>query len=364
MKSVTTSLALPSLYDLTLAQLETLLDSWQEPAYRARQVWHWLYQRLVTSFDEMTDLPLRLRARLKEHFALGRLTPIAEQHSADGWTRKWLFQLPDGSQIETVLMEYDGERRTVCISSQAGCAMACSFCATGQMGFVRNLRSGEIVEQVLWAARALGDERLSNVVYMGMGEPFANYASVMESIHRLTTPASEGGLGLGARKITVSTVGLVPGIRRFAEEGGQVNLAISLHAATDELRTKLVPINARYPLHELVRAAREYIERTNRRLSFEWALIEHVNDTLEQAQALVELVRQTNPRPGVNLVHVNLIPLNPTDGYSGRAPQVARRQAFVNVLKRAGIPCTLRVRRGIDIAAGCGQLRARHKKNG
>lgn len=312
----------------------------------------------------MTDLPRGLRARLKEHFVLGRLIPVAEQRSTDGWTRKWLFQLPDGSQIETVLMEYDGERRTVCISSQAGCAMACSFCATGQMGFVRNLRSGEIVEQVLWAARALGDERLSNVVYMGMGEPFANYAPVMESIQRLTTPTKEGGFGIGARKITVSTVGLIPGIRRFAEEGGQVNLAISLHAATDELRTRLVPINARYPLRELVRAAREYIEKTNRRLSYEWALIDHENDTPEQAQALVELVRQTNPRPGVNLVHVNLIPLNPTAGYAGRASSAARRQAFVQVLRRAGIPCTLRVRRGIDIAAGCGQLKAQHKQNG
>ncbi len=369
-----------SLYDLTREQLVRQLAEWGEPAFRARQIWHWLYQRLVGDIAEMTDLPRSLRAKLQQTYALGQMTVVAEQHSSDGWTRKWLFRLADGREIETVLMEYDGLRRTACVSSQAGCAMDCSFCATGQMGFLRNLRPGEIIEQVVWVARALhakgngcrpaqgsptarldeanGHERLSNLVLMGMGEPFANYNNVLEAVHRLMTPEAEGGFGLGARRITVSTVGLVPGIRRFAEERTQINLAVSLHAATDELRSQLVPINRRYPLRELVAATRDYIRKTNRRVSYEWALIDEVNDSLGQAKALVELVRQTNPRAGVNLVHVNMIPLNPTGSYRGQASRRARIQQFRDVLTQAGIPNTLRVRRGIDISAGCGQLKA------
>jgi len=358
-----------SLYDLTREQLARQLADWGEPAFRTGQIWHWLYQRLVADVDEMTDLPRSLRARLRAAFVLGRLSVVKAQHSSDGWTRKWLFRLADGSEVETVLMEYDGLRRTACVSSQAGCAMACAFCATGQMGFLRNLRAGEIVEQVIWVARALRadqattsdntSERLSNVVLMGMGEPFANYNAVMEAIGRLTEPAEEGGFGLGARKLTLSTVGLVPGILRFAEANSQVNLAVSLHAATDDLRNQLVPINRRYPLAELVRATRNYIARTHRRVSYEWALISGVNDSREQASALIRLVRETNPNPGVNLVHVNLIPLNPTEGYAGRAANQSSARAFRAVLAEAGIPNTVRVRRGIDIAAGCGQLRAK-----
>ncbi len=352
-----------SLYDLTREQMAHQLAEWGEPTFRAQQIWRWLYQRLVGSIDEMTDLPRPLRDRLKQTYALGRLTIVTEQHSSDGWTRKWLFRLADGSEIETVLMEYDGLRRTACVSSQAGCAMDCSFCATGQMGFLRNLRSGEIVEQALWVARALrtkanSHERLSNLVLMGMGEPFANYNNIMEAAQRLMAPEDEGGFSLGARKITISTVGLVPGIRRFAEEAAQINLAVSLHAATDALRDQLVPINRRYPLRELVAATRDYLRKTNRRVSYEWALIDGVNDTVEQARALVELVRQTNPRASVNLVHVNLIPLNPTGGYAGHASRRARIQQFRDVLTQAGIPNTLRIRRGIDISAGCGQLKA------
>lgn len=361
-----------SLYDLTREQLAQQLADWGEPAFRAAQIWRWLYQRLASDIQEMTDLPKPLRARLQQTFVLGRLLPAAEQRSSDGWTRKWLFKLPDGSEIETVLMEYDGLRRTACISSQAGCAMNCSFCATGQMGFLRNLRAGEIVEQLVWVARTLsgrdhnhahphdGHERLSNLVLMGMGEPFANYNHVIEAVNRVMSPASEGGFGLGARKITISTVGIVPGIRRFAEYEAQVNLAVSLHAATDELRNQLVPINRRYPLREVVTATREYIKKTNRRVSYEWALIDAVNDTVEQAQALAELVRETNPRANAQLVHVNLIPLNPTGGYRGHASRRERIRRFCEVLTAAGIPNTLRVRRGIDISAGCGQLRAEH----
>jgi len=360
-----------SLYDLTREQLAHQFVEWGEPAFRARQIWRWLYQQLVADIDEMTDLPRALRARLKEAYVLGRLSVVREQRSSDGWTRKWLFRLADGSEVETVLMEYDGLRRTACVSSQAGCAMRCAFCATGQMGFLRNLRAGEIVEQVIWVARALrrgqeaddAPQRLSNVVLMGMGEPFANYDAVMAAIARLTEPAEVGGFGLGARKITLSTVGLVPGIRRFAEAGYQVNLAVSLHAATDDLRNQLVPVNRRYPLAELIKATRDYITRTHRRVSYEWAMIDGVNDSREQAKALIAVVRETNPKPEVNLVHVNLIPLNPTEGYAGQAARRERLLAFRALLAQANIPVTVRARRGIDIAAGCGQLRAKVARN-
>jgi 23S rRNA (adenine2503-C2)-methyltransferase len=370
-----------SLYDLTRDQLAKQLAEWGEPAFRAKQIWAWMYQRFAGEIDEMTDLPKPLRLKLGERYALARMTPVAQQQSSDGWTRKWLFRFPDGSEIETVLMEYDGVRRTACISSQAGCAMACSFCATGQMGFLRNLRAGEIVEQAMWVARYLRsanddlrlereqidnrkskiDNRLTNVVLMGMGEPFANYTNVIEATNRLIDAEKDGGFGLGARKITVSTVGIAPGIEKFANEKSQVNLAVSLHAATDELRNQLVPINARYPLKNLVKATRDYVRKTNRRVSYEWALIDGVNDSAEQAEALVELVRETNPR-NVNLVHVNMIPLNPTGGYRGRASHRVVSHKFSEILDAAKIPNTVRVRRGIDIAAGCGQLKVESLK--
>ncbi len=355
-----------SLYDFTFDQLSKQLAELGEPAFRARQIWQWMYQRMAASIDEMSDLPKSLRAKLNDAFVLNRITPVTEMQSTDGWTRKWLLRFPDGSEIETVLMEYDGVRRTACISSQAGCAMNCSFCATGQMGFLRNLRAGEIIEQIMWVARALTPAnssttgegaRLSNLVLMGMGEPFANYQSVMEAVHRVMMPEAQGGFGLGARKITISTVGLVPGIRKFTEEDSQINLAVSLHAATDEVRNQIVPINQRYPLFELTKSVRDYLKKTNRRVSYEWALIDGVNDTPEQAEALVEVVQKTNPTH-VNLVHVNMIPLNPTGGYRGRASARERRQQFRDILDNAGIPNTMRVRRGIDIAAGCGQLKA------
>ena len=362
-----------SLYDLTRDQITAQLAEWGEPAFRAGQIWRWLYERHAADIDNMSDLSKTLRTRLKQQYILSRLTPVAEKKSTDGWTRKWLLGLGDGSEVESVLMEYEGVRRTACISSQAGCAMNCSFCATGQMGFLRNLRAGEIIEQVIWVTRALTssrhtsdgqgnelEERLSNVVFMGMGEPFANYNNVLEAAHRLVEPRETGGFGLGARKITISTVGLVPGIRRFADEDLQLNLAVSLHAATDDLRNQLVPINKRFPLREVTHAVHDYIVKTNRRVSFEWALIDGVNDTPEQAEALVKLVRNTfNPQVEKrHMIHVNMIPLNPTSGFAGRASQRTRIQEFCDVLSRAGIPNTLRVRRGIDISAGCGQLKA------
>jgi 23S rRNA (adenine2503-C2)-methyltransferase len=339
-----------AIYDFSFDELSALLSVWGLPGYRARQLWEWLYVRKVTDFAQMTSLPANLRARLADEFVIGRLEQTAEMLSSDGQTVKRLLRLPDGQMIESVLMEYDDERRTACISTQAGCAMGCVFCATGQMGFARHLTAGEIVEQALIFARQLEaqGERLSNIVLMGMGEPFHNYDNTIEAIRRLNDPR---GLNIGQRHITVSTVGLVPAIQQFAEEGLQVKLAISLHAATDDERGKLLPINRRWPLRDLMDAVRDYIERTGRRVTFEWALIAGENDTPEQAERLGKLLQ------GVK-AHVNLIPLNPTQNYAGRPSDPARVAAFQRVLTRYGVPSTVRVRRGIDIQAGCGQLKA------
>ncbi len=348
----------PSLYDLTFDQIQARLAEWGQPAFRAKQIWEWLYIRLADRYGAMTNLPKALRERLAAEYPVGRLTPQIDLLSSDGWTRKILFALPDGAQIETVLMDYD-TRETVCVSTQAGCGMGCTFCATGQGGFQRNLTSGEIVEQVLFFERELRqregtandkstDHRLTNLVLMGMGEPFANYTALMDALHRLSDPA---GYNFGARRITVSTVGLVPTIERFAQEQSQVNLAVSLHAATNALRSSMLPINRRYPIEVLMAACRAYTAATHRRLSFEWALIENVNDTPEQAQALAQLMRGM-------LCHVNLIPLNPTYGFAGSASTRERIAAFRAVLDAAHIPNSLRIRRGIDIHAGCGQTQA------
>jgi 23S rRNA (adenine2503-C2)-methyltransferase len=297
----------------------------------------------------MNNLPAPLREKLKAETMLGNMTIAAERQSKDG-TLKRLYRLPDGQFIESVLMPYEDGRRTACISTQAGCAMGCVFCATGQMGFVRHLTSGEIVQQALYFARILEaeEDRLSNVVLMGMGEPLHNYDATLTAIERLTAP---DGLGIGQRHITLSSVGLVPAIRRFADEGLQVKLAISLHAATDEERSALLPVNKRWNLEELLDACRYYIEKTGRRVTFEWALIAHENDTPEQAETLGKLLQ------GINC-HVNLIPLNPTQGYTGKPSDPERVEAFMKILERYGVSSTVRVRRGIDIDAGCGQLKA------
>jgi len=341
---------LPLIYDLALDDLTATLRAWGEPAYRARQVWEWLYQHKVDDFAAMRTLPQALRARLAAAFRLRGLALEIEQRSSDGQTVKRLWRLPDGQMIEGVLMAYDDERRTACISTQAGCAMGCVFCATGQMGFARNLTSGEIVLQAVDFARLLEaeGERLSNVVLMGMGEPLHNYEASLAAIRRLN---DERGMAIGQRHITLSTVGLVPEIRRFAEEGLQVGLAISLHAATDEERSRLLPVNRRWPLAMLLDAARYYVERTGRRMTFEWALIAGENDTVAQAEALGRLLSGLT-------CHVNLIPLNPTGGYAGQPSDPARVQTFQAVLRAYRVGSTVRVRRGIDIQAGCGQLKA------
>ena len=341
------------LLDLTYDQLNELLTSWGEPSYRADQVWGWLYRSLATDFEEMTNLPKELRERLTEATLLQTMKPLEEKVSADGLTRKVLFALRDNQTIESVLMHYE-RRHTACISTQVGCPFGCVFCATGQSGFVRNLTPGEIVGQVLYFARQLRDQGrgtnrpITNVVFMGMGEPLANYEATWQAIETLT---HDEGFNLGARRITISTVGLVPGIQRLAEEGTQIGLGISLHAPTDELRDKLVPINRRYPLNQLVAVCHHYVERTGRRVSFEYALIQGVNDSLEQARQLAHLL------DGL-LCHVNLIPLNPVPESLYQPSPRDRILAFQAELNRSKVPNTLRVERGVDIQAGCGQLRS------
>jgi len=336
------------LYSLTEADLTDLMARWNQPPFRAKQLGAWMYEHGATEFSQMTNLPTALRERLSRQTRLGSLNNVTEQISNDG-TIKRLYRLTGGEMIESVLMCYDDKRRTACISSQAGCAMGCTFCATGQMGFKRHLTATEIVEQALRFSCLLKQrgERLSNVVLMGMGEPFHNYDPVVQAIRRIMTQ-----LGIGARHITVSTVGLAPKIRKFAQEGLQVKLAISLHATSDDVRREMMPINSRYPISDLMDACRDYQRVTHRRITFEWALISGENDTIEQAHRLGELLH------GIQC-HVNLIPLNPTQGFTGRPTTTKQARAFVDVLKKHNVPATVRVRRGIDIDAGCGQLTSR-----
>ena len=326
-------------FDLTLDDLGALLGD--EPGYRVRQVWRSLH--LGREPQEMTDPPLALRSRLGRELvpALGLEATWVD---GEGDTTKWLWSLADGRRVETVLMRYASGRVTVCVSTQAGCAMACSFCATGQAGFERQLTAGEIVEQVVRARRHAG--RLTNVVLMGMGEPLANYDATWAAVQRL-----HRDVGLSARHLTVSTVGIVPGILRLAGERLPVNLAVSLHAANDELRDSLVPINRRYPLAAVVEACQAWVAARNRRLSFEWALIDGVNDRPSDGAELAALARPL-------AAHVNLIPLNPTPGYLTRGTPPAGVRAFRDHLVAAGVNATIRRNRGTDIAAACGQLAA------
>lgn len=356
------------IYDLDLPALESILKQWNEPTYRAKQIWHGLYQQLYSSSEQFSNLPNSLRSKIAEQFTFTPFTVKTYLDSSDKSTRKTLFQLPDGNLIESVLMRYGDpadehsassekgtkQRRTLCISTQAGCAMGCVFCATGQLGFKRNLSSGEIVAQVMYYAHMLKEQNevVSNVVFMGMGEPFHNYDNVMSAIDRLN---DADGYKFGARRLTISTVGLVPQIRRFADEQRQVNLAISLHAADDDERLAIMPVNKRYKINDVVEACKYYIDKTHRRVTFEWALINGVNDTPEVAQKLAARLKGL-------LCHVNAIPLNPTQGYQGEATSRQQAQVFKETLEQAGIPCTIRMRRGIDINAGCGQLAGAESK--
>ena len=319
------------------------------PSYRADQLREWLYVTPVLDARDMTNLPTALREQLSA--GLWPFEVELEQTADGGTTRKWLFRAPDGAAIESVLMGYPN-RATLCISSQAGCALGCTFCATGQFGFERHLEPGEIVAQVAYAQaflRQIGmpgvPDRVTNVVFMGMGEPLANYDRVREAIRRLVEV-----MGLSARSLTVSTVGIVPGIRRLAADPWPVYLAISLHAADDDLRSRLVPINKRYPIAELEAAARHYFEEKGRRLSIEWTLMDGVNDTFDQADKLAAIARRLR-------AHVNLIALNPTPLSAERAPTRLHIEEFAATLRDKGVNTTIRDTRGRGIDAACGQLR-------
>jgi 23S rRNA (adenine2503-C2)-methyltransferase len=370
------SLYLP---DMSPAALAQWLAAQGQPAFRARQIYRQFYQSLAEDFSQMTDLPIGLRERLSQAIVLQPLRLLAEQTSSDGQTRKALFELRDGNTVETVLMLYGGEdkadkadktedkdpearaRRTVCLSTQAGCAMGCVFCATGQGGLRRNLTAGEIVSQALHFAREVrrtgAEASLTNLIFAGMGEPLANYSATWAAVERLNDPE---GFGLGARHMTISTVGWVPGIARLAKEKLQVGLAVSLHAPDDVLRDRLMPVNRKYPIAVLMAACRDYSERTSRRVSFEYILIAGVNAMPAQARSLAALLKGM-------LCHVNLIPVNavtpaptkPAAGAAWRPPSHRESAAFAHVLEQSGITVTQRMERGSDIQAACGQLRAR-----
>ncbi len=386
-----------NVFDLTPDKLTALLAEWGEPAYRARQLLHWVYKELAADFSQMTNLPSALRQKLNERLRIGSAELVAQRVSSDGWTRKALLKMRDGSTVEAVLMLYY-DRATVCISSQVGCALGCNFCATGQMGFIRNLTAGEIVEQVVWFNRWLREhphrptperrrgasyegrrqkaegsdagasetdwhttstqsvaeiKAITNVVFMGMGEPLVNYINLWRAIRTLNSPQC---VGLGARRLTVSTVGVVPRIRQFAKEDIPVNLAVSLHASNDELRGSMMPINHRYPVADLIAACREYTEVTRRRISFEYVLISGVNDSPALAVELRDLLKGM-------LCHLNLIPLNPVPGTGMRATQREQVYAFQKIVEEAGISTTVRIERGVDIAAACGQLKVAEEPN-
>ena len=416
-----------NLYDFSPDDLVTELRGQGWPVFRAKQILHWLYRELVTDFAAMTNLPVDLRRRLAAQYRIGSMEIVTQQISTAGDTRKVLLRFQDGNTVEAVLMLYY-DRATVCVSSQVGCALGCVFCATGQMGFTRNLSPGEILEQVLVFSRWLrahpytpptptapptppltgarsgtmaaggrgglplrggppmgaavplrggpplrggGPQRgtapppavvaearpldgVTNIVFMGMGEPMLNYDALWQAIRTLHSP---DGLALGARRLTVSTVGVVPRIRRFTQEDLPVNLAISLHAPNDALRSRLVPLNNKYPLAELLAACREYVAATHRRITFEYALIAGENDSLACADELGQLLKGM-------MAHVNVIPLNPVPGTGLRATPREQVRAFAATVERYGVPCTVRIERGQDIAAACGQLKVAHEPGG
>ena len=339
-----------NLYDLTREQLRLQLVRWELNPVHVARLWNYLYIELAASLEAMPELPPKLRARLAAETQLGVLPTALETASGDGFTHKYLLALQDAEKIETVLMRFTG-RVTACVSSQVGCAMGCVFCATGQMGYTRHLTPGEIVAQAVHVARALrtarDPQRLRNIVLMGMGEPLHNYDAVMTAIDILR---DETGLALGAERITLSTVGVVPGILRLAAEKRPLHLAVSLHAATQAERAALVPAAKKWPLDELMAACRTYSETTGRRIFYEWTLIEGKNDSEAHARAVGELLRGLSAQ-------VNLIPLNPTSGYAGAPTRRDAAKRFQNILAvEVQLPSTVRQRRGIDIAAGCGQL--------
>ena len=341
---------------LTQAHLVELLAQWQEPAYRAAQILEWVFKRRVLSFDDMTNLSRSLRAKLAEHFTLRSMTYSSVTGSHDT-TRKFLFKLHDGRYVETVLIPANpslygeaSDRLTLCVSSQVGCAYDCKFCASGLAGFTRNLSAGEIVEQIV-QVEAIAQDRIDNLVFMGMGEPLANFTHLLHAIECLNAP---WGVGIGARHMTVSTSGVAPNIKKLADFPLQVRLAISLHGASNEVREMIMPVNRKHPLEELFEALAYWNNRRNQRLTFEFILIAGVNDSLDQARLLAKAAKSL-------LAKVNLIPYNTVEGLSWERPSEARQDAFHAVLLNAGVTATLRREKGHDIAAACGQLRLKQE---
>jgi len=342
---------------LLFDELQTKLRGLAEPAYRARQIMDWLYKKRAGGFEEMSDLPQALRTQLAENFPIGKLDVVRVLGSRDT-TRKFLFRLDDGNLIESVLIPASpalygqkSDRRTACVSTQVGCAYGCKFCASGLDGFSRNLRANEIVDQIIAIESATG-EKIDNVVFMGMGEPLANFDNVMRAIRILNAP---WGLGIGARHITVSTSGLAPQIKKLADEPLQIRLAISLHGASDEVRNQIMPVNRRYNLETLLSACDYYVARKKQRLTFEYILIAGVNDTDEQAHLLARHAHRLAAK-------VNLIPYNTVQGLPWSRPSQNRQEKFLSILHRHGIPATLRREKGGDIDAACGQLRLQRKR--
>ena len=337
---------------LRLDEIEARLAALGHRPYRARQVVQWLYKKRAKSFAEMTDLSAALRDQLAEEFSFDALNPIRKLGSEDT-TRKFLFQLSDGNLIESVLIPASpslygetSDRRTICVSTQVGCAYGCKFCASGLDGFSRNLHAGEIVEQIL-RVEEIGGEKINNVVFMGMGEPLANFDNVMRAI---TIINSHWGVGLGARHITVSTSGLAPRIRDFADQSLQVRLAVSLHGATDEVRGQIMPVNRKYNLATLLEACEYYNRHKKQRVTFEYILIENLNDTEEQAYALAALSKRLEAK-------INLIPCNTVDGLPWKRPSIRRQDRFLQILRQHKVVATIRREKGHDIEAACGQLR-------
>jgi 23S rRNA (adenine2503-C2)-methyltransferase len=336
-----------SLYDLSYSAIVELCISLEQPKYRPQQIWEGIYKNYHLAISDHVQLPRLLRESINSVINCSPLIVAKELISKDKKSVKTLFRLSDGRNIEAVLMLYD-RRQTLCISTQVGCAMGCSFCATGQMGYIRNLTLGEIIAQIMYFANYLKINSLSvtNIVFMGMGEPFHNYENTLAAIRRINDPS---GYCFGQRRITISTVGIVPAIRRFMSERLQVNLAISLHSVDESTRKELLPISKKYPVDELLAVCKEYVDTTKRRITFEWALIQDLNDSTQQATMLARKIKGM-------LSHVNLIPLNPTKGFPHTGSSQIRAIEFRDVLLNHGISCTLRVKRGVEISAGCGQL--------